>query len=249
MEQINSSSEVATCLSENRVKLTIPDQSLCFFNPDVFSHSVYLLKWSVRLKTKKERLFQLLPTVLPALLLDAKISDLDKNTLINQLYRFFNVIGQIPTFLISSICDIVLKCGVHNKSAFLLLRFIPEEEINRITPTLKQQFHLSAKNQQSTLFAGIIDCCLHMRSDLKFNSDPSFISCLQAIEGLLESCIMQCLIELPSLLLQSLYCEYLLNQMNIQANYYYIPHDTIINLLLLSNNAIIINAICLFVQM
>ena len=88
-----------------------------------------------------------------------------------------------------------------------------------------------------------------MRSDLKFNSDPSFISCLQAIEGLLESCIMQCLIEQPSLLLQSLYCEYLLNQMNIQANYYYIPHDTIINLLLLSNNAIIINAICLFVQM
>lgn len=130
----------------------------------------------------------------------------------------------------------------------MLLRFLPDEQLMDFVPIMKQAYYQSNINQKSICLAGIVDCCLRLRTRMKYDGNAILLR-LQIFEGLLESCMMMSLFDQPSIFLQSIYCEYLLMQMSMPSNYLYMPHDTILQLLLLSHNAILINAVCLFGQL
>lgn len=130
----------------------------------------------------------------------------------------------------------------------MLLRFLPDEQLMNFVPFMKQAYYQSNINQKSVCLAGIVDCCLRLRTRMKYDGNAILLR-LQIFEGLLESCMMMSLFDQSSIFLQSIYCEYLLMQMSMPSNYLYMPHDTILQLLLLSHNAILINAVCLFGQL
>lgn len=248
LEQINTPNEVAFCLTENRFQLTVPDQSLAFLAPAVFSNALYILKWSDKVHSKRKRILTLLPNVLSSLLFGSLLSDYEKQQLIKQVDQLLTVLNDIPPSLTKAIEEIVRKTGIWNKEVIMLMRFLPDTQLMDFVPFMKEAYHKSSINQRSVCLGGIVDCCLRLRTRMKYDGNVILLR-LQIFEGLLESCMMMSLFDQPSIFLQSIYCEYLLMQMSIPSNYLYMPHDTILQLLLLSHNAILINAVCLFAQL
>ena len=246
LEQINTSHEIALCLTENRIRLTIPDQSLSLFAPSVFHNSLFLLKWNQSLSFKKNRLFELLPMLLSSLLPSLSISE--QQGFLKQLHRLLSLFpNEISSTLCSALKKVIQEYCTYRKEVLFLLVHLPVEDILSLIPFLKEEYHKSCLNQQCVFMEGCIQCCLHLREELKYH--PDYLSKLQCLESFIESCIMLSCIESVSLPIESLFCEYLLLQMNQTSHYYYIPHLLLIQLLLLSNSSIVINAICLFIKL
>lgn len=177
------------------------------------------------------------------------MTDSEKRTLLIQVDRLLSMSETVPQPLSHAIMRIIQHHGIWKKETLMLLRYLPEPELIQILPFVKEEFRKACSNYKSICFEGLLECCLRLRVSIKNRSNSSLLTTLQLLEGLLESCFMIASLQQAHLNLQSLYCEYLLLQTSIQGRYYYIPHDSIIQILLLSQSAIVINAVCLYIHL
>lgn len=204
----------------------------------------FVLLWAPFADVAQEHLWNTIPFTV------THISRQQKQMLLHRILRLTRFGGEWGERFIPLENTIVRDIGFPERDVMLFMSMLPEEYVQDRVLEVKMEFRKSPLSRQLLMMEGICNACLSLRPLLSSLDHELVESKLHIFESLLESCFLIAYVDGFPAGIGILFAEYLGVQLRVATNnrHFYVPEEPVFSLLLLTENAIVLNMCAWYVK-